>query len=153
MNDSEVNQLVTTFSAGRIPNEQDFNASRMFTLLEDPFSIWCNFHAPKEEAVPESNRYENLKVRTDRSARDAWIREEFPTVFFISAQDDAERFKNTLAAMARAEAAIANAALWNLNKHVYGSVNLLVRKDGKSRFGNYYYAIYQFKRAHDLKEH
>ena len=153
MNDSEVSQLVATFSAGRIPDEQDFNASRMFTLLEDPFSIWCNFHAPKEEAVPESNRYENLKVRTDRSARDAWIREEFPAVFFISAQDDAERFKNTLAAMARGETAIANAALWNLPEHVYGSVNLLVRQDGKSRFGNYYYSIYQFKRAHDLKEH
>ena len=153
MTDLEVAQLFTTFSAGRTPDIQDFNASRFFTLLEDPFSIWCNFHAPQEEAVPEPNRYENLKIRTDRSARDAWIREEFPSVHFISAQDDSERFKNTLAAMARGETAIANAALWNLSEHVFGSVNLLVRKEGKSAFGNYYYTIYQFKRAHDLKEH
>ena len=153
MNEQEVNQLFTTFSAGRTPGSEDFNASRLFTLLEDPFSIWCNFHAPQEEAVPEPNRYENLKIRTDRSARDGWIREEFPTVFFVTAQDDTERFKNTLAAMARGETAIANASLWNLQEHVYGGVNLLVRVNGTSRFGNYYYTIYQFKRAHDLKEH
>lgn len=153
MNELEVSQLVATFSAGRIPHEQDFNASRMFTLLEDPFSIWCNFHAPQEEAVPEPNRYENLKIRTDRSARDAWIGEEFPSVFFISVQNDRQRFESTLAAMARGESAIANAALWNLPEHVYGGVNLLVRQEGKSRFGDYYYVIYQFKRAHDLKEH
>ncbi len=153
MTDLEVDQLFATLSDGRTPGLGDFNASRMFTLLEDPFSIWCNFHAPQEEAVPETNRYENLKVRTDRSARDAWIREEFPTVYFIAAQNDTERFKATLAAMARGESAIANACLWNLKEHVYGGVNLLVRKEGKSRLGDYYYTIFQFKRAHDLKEH
>lgn len=154
MTDLELDQLFTAFSAGRIPDERDFNASRMFTLLEDPFFIWCSFHAPREEAVPEYNRYENLKIRTDRSARDEWIKQEFPSVFFVTAHTDTERFKNTLAAMARGEKAIANAALWNLADNIYGSINLLVRcEDAQSRFGNYYYKIFQFKRAHDLKEH
>ncbi len=154
MTDLELDQLFTTFSAGRTPDGQDFNASRMFTLLEEPFCIWCNFHAPQEEAVYESNRYENLKIRTDRSARDEWIKEEFPTVHFIEAHTDAERFQQTLAAMARGESAIANTTLWNLPENIYGSVNLLVRfDDHASRFGNYYYKIFQFKRAHDLKEH
>ena len=154
MTDVEIHQLFAEFSAGRKPEAQDFNASRMFTLLEDPFSIWCNFYAPAEEAVPENNRYENLKIRTDRHTRDLFIREKFPTVFFVSAQNEAERFEATLAAMARGEQAIANAVLWNLPQHVYGSVNLLVRKDtAPSRFGNYHYTVYQFKRAHDLKEH
>ncbi len=154
MTDAEIHQLFAEFSAGRKPEAQDFNASRMFTLLEDPFSIWCNFYAPAEEAVPENNRYENLKIRTDRHTRDLFIREKFPTVFFVSAQNEAERFEATLAAMARGEQAIANAMLWNLPQHVYGSVNLLVRKDtAPSRFGNYHYTVYQFKRAHDLKEH
>lgn len=154
MTDQELQTLFTTFSAGRTPDGQDFNASRMYTLLEEPFCIWCNFHAPQEEAVPETNRYENLKVRTDRNARDEWIKQEFPTVHFVEAHTDAERFEHTLAAMARGESAIANAALWNLPENVYGSINLLVRQDdAPSRFGNYHYQIYQFKRAHDLKEH
>ncbi len=154
MTDQELQQLFTAFSARRTPDKQDFNASRMYTLLEEPFCIWCNFHAPQEEAVPEANRYENLKIRTDRSARDEWIKQAFPSVHFVEAHTDEERFKQTLAAMARGESAIANTALWNLPENVYGSINLLVRQDGApSRFGNYHYQIYQFKRAHDLKEH
>ena len=154
MTDSDLQQLFIDFSAGRTPDKQDFNASRMFSLLEDPFSIWCSFHAPQEEAVPETNRYENLKIRTDRRSRDEWIKEKFPNVVFISGETDADRFKNTLSAMASGAEAIANCALWNLPESVYGNANLLVKKDtAPSRFGNFHYEIYQFKRAHDLKEH
>lgn len=154
MTEQALQLLFNTLSDGRTPDKRDFNASRMYTLLEDPFSVWCAFHAPREEAVPEVNRYENLKIRTDRHARDEWIKKEFQGVVFISADNETERFKNTLAAMARGESAIANAQLWNLPENTYGSVNLLVRfDDAKSVFGNYHYRLYQFKRAHDLKEH
>lgn len=154
MTDTQIDELFQKLSAGRVPSKQDFNASKMFSLLEDPFSIWCSFHAPKEEAVVELNRYENLKVRTDRNTRDEWIRAEFPEVVFISGETEAERFKNSLSAMARGEKAIANALLWNLPNNVYGGVNLLVKTEGgKSIFGPFHYRIFQFKRAHDLKEH
>ncbi len=146
--------LFDRFSAGRTPAKEDFNASKMFSLLEDPFGVWCSFHAPADQAVPETNRYENLKVRTDRHSRDAWIREHFPGVVFITATSDTERFQGTLKAMSEGQPAIANAALWNLPKNVYGAVNLLQRMEGGSSiFGPYYYRIVQFKRAHDLKEH
>ena len=152
------NTLTTTlfnqFSAGRTPDKSDFNASKMYSLLEDPFGIWCSFHAPEGSAVHELNRYENLKVRTDRNSRDIWIKEHFAGVEFIHAENEKERFQNTLRAMAEGKPAIANAALWNLPKNVYGSINLLQRIDeGKSIFGPYHYRIVQFKRAHDLKEH
>lgn len=154
MTDIELQALFDTLSAGRTPGREDFNASKMFSLLEDPFSIWCFFHAPKEAAVPEPNRYENLKIRTDRHTRDVWIKNEFPGVVFVSGDTDADRFKNTLAAMAKGEQAVANAVLWDLPENTYGSVNLLVREDNApSVFGDFHYHIFQFKRAHDLKEH
>ncbi len=154
MDDTLTHTLFTRFSTGRTPGKGDFNASKMFSLLEDPFGIWCFFHAPQEEAVVEINRYENLKVRTDRNARDEWIKRHFPGVVFVSATNETERFQGTLRAMAEGHSAIANAALWNLPKSVYGSINLLERvDDGRSVFGPYYYRIVQFKRAHDLKEH
>lgn len=154
MTDTELQALFDTLSAGRTPGREDFNASKMFSLLEDPFSIWCFFHAPKEAAVPEPNRYENLKIRTDRHTRDVWIKNEFPGVVFVSGDTDADRFKNTLAAMAKGEQAVANAVLWDLPENTYGSVNLLVREDNApSVFGDFHYHIFQFKRAHDLKEH
>ncbi len=154
MQETLAQTLFTRFSAGRTPGKSDFNASKMFSLLEDPFGIWCHFHAPAEEAVPEQNRYENLKIRTDRSSRDAWIKEHFPGAVFLSATNDTERFEQTLRAMQEGQPAIVNAALWNLPKSVYGAINLLQRCDGgASIFGPYYYRIVQFKRAHDLKEH
>ena len=154
MNQTLADTLFQQFSAGRTPDKTDFNASKMFTLLEDPFSVWCSFHAPAEEAVPEINRYENLKVRTDRHSRDQWIREHFPGVEFINATSEEERFRLTLQAMQQGKAAIVNAALWDLPNHTYGAINLLQRVDGSnSIFGPYYYRIVQFKRALDLKEH
>ncbi len=154
MTENEILSLFNTLSAGRTPGKQDFNASKMFSLLEDPFSIWCSFHAPQQAAVSELNRYENLKIRTDRNTRDQWIKSKFPQVLFISGENETERFKNTLSAMARGETAIANALLWNLPENIYGSINLLVRSDNASSiFGPYHYQIFQFKRAHDLKEH
>ncbi len=154
MTDSDLQQLFLTLSAGRTPGKEDFNASRMFSLLEDPFSVWCSFHAPKEEAVPEANRYENLKIRTDRNTRDEWIKQQFPDVIFITGETETERFKNTLRTMATGANAIANCVLWNLQKNIYGSVNLLVRDEtAPSAFGPYHYRLFQFKRAHDLKEH
>lgn len=154
MSDTIQETLFNTFSAQRSPDQRDFNASKMFSLLEDPFGIWCSFHAPKEAAFNELNRYENLKVRTDRNNRDEWIKEQFAEVVFVQADSETSRFQGTLQAMAQGKQAIANAALWNLPQHVYGSINLLVRDNGaKSVFGDYYYKIYQFKRAHDLKEH
>ncbi|MBR2392660.1 MAG: hypothetical protein IKA93_03710, partial [Elusimicrobiaceae bacterium] len=154
MTEQDLQLLFQKLSDGRTPDKQDFNASKMFSLLEDPFSIWCSFHAPREEAVHETNRYENLKIRTDRSARDEWIKKEFPGVVFVTGENESERFKNTLSAMAKGESAIANATLWNLPENCYGNVNLLVRSNqGNSIFGSYHYHIFQFKRAHDLKEH
>ncbi|WP_458401680.1 TM0106 family RecB-like putative nuclease [Candidatus Avelusimicrobium sp.] len=154
MDDTLTTTLFNQFSAGRTPDKTDFNASKMFSLLEDPFGIWCSFHAPEGTAVYEVNRYENLKVRTDRNSRDIWIKEHYPGVEFIRAENETERFQATLRAMAEGKPAIANAVLWNLPQSVYGSINLLQRIDeGKSVFGPYHYRIVQFKRAHDLKEH
>ena len=154
MQETLTTSLFNRFSAGRAPDKTDFNASKMFSLLEDPFGIWCSFHAPAEDAVNELNRYENLKVRTDRHNRDAWIRDHFPGVEFISAANDTQRFQATLQAMADGKPAIVNASLWNLPKNIYGSVNMLQRvESGNSVFGPFHYRIVQFKRAHDLKEH
>jgi len=150
-----VDDLYKQFSAGRVPDETiDFHASKMFSLLEDPFGIWCDFHAPQSEKVPEINRYENLKTKTDRSNRDGWISEHYPAAVYIKPDESGDRFKKTLSAMADGAQAVAGAMLWNLPENVFCSINLLVRVDGgESVFGNYHYEIIQLKRAHEIKEH
>ncbi|MDR1684661.1 MAG: TM0106 family RecB-like putative nuclease, partial [Elusimicrobiota bacterium] len=132
------------------------HAGKRFLLLQDPFGLWCSYHAPKDEAVQEPNLYENMRVRTDRSNRDDWIYQHCKNVINASSPDDAERFRNTLRAMVRGADGIIGASLWDLRTQdgLWGGVNLLMRIDGiKSVFGDYCYRIVQLKRAHDLKEH
>lgn len=149
-------EIFNKFSAGRVPGAQDFQTGKMFLLLQDPFGMWCGFHAPKEEAVEEPNLYESMRGRTDRNNRDVWIHEHCAKTTIISGPSDTERFQKTLAAMAEGYDGIIGATLWDLRKTpgYYGGVNLLFKvNEGKSVFGDYHYKIVQLKRAVDLKEH
>lgn len=149
-------ELFTKFSAGRHPSQDDFHAGKMFLLLQDPFGMWCSYHAPKDAAVEEPNIYESLRGKTDRSNRDDWIKEHCKDTVLITGSGDGERFQKTLDAMARGVDGIISAVLWDLRSTpgMYGSVNLLFKiNSGKSVFGNYHYKIVQLKRAGDMKEH
>jgi uncharacterized protein len=128
----------------------------MYLLLQDPFGLWCNYHAPEEEAVEEPNIYENMRGRTDRDTRDVWIHEYCRTTVVIRGAGEAERFKQTLEAMSAGIEGIIGACLWDLRgaHGLWGSVNLLFKVNtGKSVFGDYHYKIVQLKRAVELKEH
>ncbi|MDR0646153.1 MAG: TM0106 family RecB-like putative nuclease [Elusimicrobiota bacterium] len=151
-----VENIFNKMSAGRVPSEEDFHAGKMYLLLQDPFGLWCNYHAPREEAVEEPNIYENMRGRTDRDTRDAWINEYCRTTAAIRGADESERFKRTLEAMSAGVEGIIGACLWDLRGSygLWGSVNLLFKvNSAKSIFGDYHYKIVQLKRAADLKEH
>ena len=150
-------EIFNKMSAGRAPDSGDFHAGKMYLLLQDPFGLWCNYHAPEEEAVEEPNLYENMRGRADRGNRDAWIHEYCRTTVVIrGSDDDAKRFQNTLDAMAKGVDGIIGACLWDLRgpRGVWGTVNLLFKVNGGvSLFGDYHYKIVQLKRAGDIKEH
>ena len=151
-----IDELFTKFSAARQPSQEDFHAGKMFLLLQDPFGMWCSYHAPKEEAVEEPNLYENMRGKTDRSTRDGWINEHSKDAVLITGGNDGERFKRTLEAMIAGKDGIIGGVLWDLRQTpgIYGSINLLFKvNEGKSIFGDYHYKIVQLKRAVDLKEH
>ena len=148
-------QLFNTFSAGRTPEKQDLPAGKMYQILEDPFGLWCHFHAPKEEAVEEPNLYENLRGKTDKLVRDHWIYEHCKNPIVITGSDS-EKFLKTLQAMQNGADGIIGGTLWDLRKEegLYGGVNFLLKvNSGKSIFGNYHYKIVQLKRAGEMKEH
>jgi len=153
---SVAEDIFTKYSAGRIPSHEDFNAGRFFLLLQDPFGLWCNYHAPKEEAVKEDNLYEDLRSKTDRTIRDGWIKEHCATTIVINGSSEEERFKQTLQAMQDGIEGIIGANLWDLTGSIgcYGGVNLLKKvPEGQSVFGPYHYQIVQLKRAGSMKEH
>ena len=148
--------IFNKFSAGRTSGTQDFNAGKFFLLLQDPFGLWCTYHAPKEEAVKEDNLYEDLRSKIDKDIRDTWIKEHCSTTIVIDAPDEEGRFKQTLQAMAQGIEGIIGANLCDLTGPIgcYGGVNLLKKvAQGQSVFGAYHYQIVQLKRAGSMKEH
>ncbi len=154
-NTSLAKQLFNTFSAGRTPGKEDLPAGKMYQILEDPFGLWCHFHAPKEEAVEEPNLYESLRGKTDKLVRDHWIYDHCSNPVIING-NDSERFLNTLQAMQDGADGIIGGTLWDLRSEegLYGGVNFLFKvNSGKSVFGSYHYKIVQLKRAGEMKEH
>ena len=127
----------------------------MFQILEDPFGLWCHFHAPKEEAVDEPNLYENLRGKTDKLVREHWIEKHCFNPIAINGTDK-EKFYNTLKAMQDGADGIIGGVLWDLRQKegVYGGINFLLKvQSGQSIFGDYHYKIVQLKRAGEMKEH
>ncbi|MBO4707262.1 MAG: TM0106 family RecB-like putative nuclease [Elusimicrobiaceae bacterium] len=148
-------KLFNTFSAGRTPGKEDLPAGKMYQILEDPFGLWCHFHAPKEEAVEEPNLYESLRGKTDKLVRDHWIYDHCSNPVVISGNDN-EKFINTLQAMQDGAEGIIGGTLWDLRSEegLYGGVNFLLKVNaGQSVFGAYHYKIVQLKRAGEMKEH
>ncbi len=148
-------QLFNTFSAGRTPSQQDLPTGKMFQILEDPFGLWCHFHAPKEEAKEEPNLYESLRGKTDRLVRDHWIYNHCPVPVVINGSES-EKFLKTLQAMQEGADGIIGGNLWDLRQSegIYGGVNFLLKvNNGQSIFGPYHYKIVQLKRAGEMKEH
>lgn len=154
-NTSLFQQLFNTFSAGRTPSSQDLPAGKMYQILEDPFGLWCHFHAPENEAVEEPNLYENLRGKTDRLIREHWIYDHCKNPVIITGADN-EKFLKTLEAMQNGADGIIGGTLWDLRREdgLYGGVNFLLKvPQGQSVFGAYHYKIVQLKRAGEMKEH
>jgi len=40
-----------------------FRPSPSYYLLKDPLWLWCGHHAPKQEAVDETTRYDELRMQ------------------------------------------------------------------------------------------
>ena len=38
-----------------------FRPSLVYQVLRDPFWIWCEYHAPRSEAMDETDRYDEMR--------------------------------------------------------------------------------------------
>ena len=149
-----VEKLLKKFTQNRRPNRDDFFASKFFSLLQDPFGVWCNFHAPYEAKVIERNLYENLRVKKDAQNKINWIKTNIPDAKEIFEESILLNFKTTLHKMALGETAMLSPMLLNLKGEMYGKAGALVKENSdKSVFGNFHYKVVIFKTANSLKDH
>lgn len=123
-------ELIRRATAGRKFNRHKlFRPSLSYYLINDPYWLWCEYHAPKAEAVDETTRYEELRMRQGVEHEKRWVAANFPHAVEIKPGFGFEALKNTFRAMLDGAAAIYQPQLWDLGRDSYGKGDLLIRDD------------------------
>ena len=131
-----------------------FRPSLAYQLLHDPFWIWCEYHAPRSEAVDETTRYQKIRMQQGVEFEHAWIQEHYPDAVKIEPAFGFAALKNTLEAILAGVPVITQPQLWDLQGESYGKADLLIRDDTHaSDLGPYHYYPVEVKRSKSLRDY
>ena len=131
-----------------------FKPSWFYFMTQDPFWVWCQYHAPKSRRVDETTRFERVRMDSGVEWEDQYVARQYPTAYQVSPKWGLPALNETIRAMLRGESAIHGASLWLLDHDVYGQADLLVRCDlHASDLGNFHYRVKEVKNAKQLKEY
>ena len=150
-----IEELIQRATRGRqFDRHKLFRPSLSYYLLKDPFWLWCEHHAPKDEAVDETTRYEELRMQRGVEYEKNWVRTHYPDAVAIEPGFGFEALKNTFSAMLDGAAAIYQPHLWDLGQDTYGKGDLLIRDDSSaSDVGPFHYCVVELKRSQSLQEY
>ncbi|MEE8510268.1 MAG: hypothetical protein V3S57_04420, partial [candidate division NC10 bacterium] len=138
-----VEELIQRATGGlKLDRQSIFRPSLVYKVLKDPFWVWCEYHAPRAEAVDETSRYDEMRFQLGSEHEAAWVSEHYPDALEITPDFGFEALKNTMRAMLDGVSAIYQPQLWDLAGGTYGRGDLLVRSDArKSDLGPYHYRL------------
>ena len=150
-----IEQLVQRATGGEKFNRHNlFRPSLTYYLLKDPFWLWCEYHAPKAEAIDETTRYDELRMEHGIEHEVRWVRANFPNAVEIKPGFGFDALKNTFRAMLDGARVIYQPQLWDLRQETYGKGDLLIRDDAApSDLGPYHYRVVELKRSRTLREY
>jgi hypothetical protein len=93
-------ELIQRATSGRKFNRHElFRPSPSYYLLKDPLWLWCGHHAPKQEAVDEITRYDELRMQQGVKHEQHWAKMHYPNAATIESSFGFEALKNTFRAM------------------------------------------------------
>ncbi|OQA86508.1 MAG: hypothetical protein BWY28_02333 [bacterium ADurb.Bin236] len=152
---TDINTFIERATGGKEPDRNSmFRPSMIYDLLHDPFKVWCEFHAPKDQAVDEVSRYDEIKMRRGVEYENAWVAEHCPGFRKIEPEYGVQAMKNSIQAMMEGIPAIHAPQLWLLSEGIYGKADVLVRDNSvSSDLGNFHYRVVEIKRSGSLKEY
>ncbi|MFQ5960355.1 MAG: TM0106 family RecB-like putative nuclease [Candidatus Methylomirabilales bacterium] len=150
-----VEELIQRATSGQTMNRSVlFRPSFVYQVLQDPFWIWCEYHAPRSEAVDETRRYDEIRRQRGIEYEQAWVKEHYPDAGSVVPDFGFDALRKTLQLMLEGVAAIYQPEIWDLGGESYGRADLLVRNDSDgSDLGPYHYRLVEIKRARSLQDH
>ncbi|MBI4370480.1 MAG: hypothetical protein HY547_09665 [Elusimicrobia bacterium] len=149
-----LNDLMHKATAGQSTGSRHFSPSLFYQLLNDPFGVWCDYHAPKEDAVEKIDRYGKMRMLRGLEYERQWIESQYPYDVRVEPQFGEAALKRTLDLMANGEEAIAAPRLWLLSDDIASRGNLIVRDNSKpSDLGPYHYKVKEIKMSSALQDY
>lgn len=145
-------ELIRKATAGLDPNTIGyFRSSDFYCLLADPFSIWCNFHAPKSEMVAETDRHKELELSQGNLFEENLVQQLYPGAVLVK-DTNRQALVNTLELMLNGVPYIYQPHLWLLGEDLRGRGDVLIRDDSApSALGNFHYTVAEIKVAKEIK--
>ena len=153
MSSITLDTLITRATGNKEPSKLTvFPPSMVYELLNDPFKVWCDYHAPKAEAVDETSRYDEIVMQQGVEYEKEWVKKNHPDAVKIEPEFGIEALRNTLRAMLKGVPAIHAPQLWFLNGEIYGKGDLLIRSaSAPSDLGNFHYRVKEIKHSRKLQ--
>ncbi len=129
-----------------------FRPSMFYSMIKDPFWIWCEYHAPAHERVDEDTPFDRHRMQQGNVWEDEYVKKKFPDAYKVESRWGLEAVRETIGAMLAGEAAIHGGALWLLGEDVYGKSDILARcDDHPSDLGDFHYRVKEVKNSKDAK--
>jgi predicted RecB family nuclease len=152
---TDLETILERATSGRqLDKTRVFKPSWFYSIIEDPFGIWCEYHAAAKDRVEETTLFDEHRMQLGNEWEDEYVAENFPKAHVIESRWGTPALHETVQAMLRGEATIHGAALWLLGEDVYGKADLLVRcDDHASDLGNYHYRVQEVKNSKEAKQY
>jgi hypothetical protein len=61
-----------------VGSDRLFKPSWFYYLLEDPFWLWCHYHAPSDEQVDETTRFDRYQMEAGNQWEERYIAANYP---------------------------------------------------------------------------
>src|SRR3990167_2685651 len=128
------------------------NASEIYKLISDPFWIWCQFHAPKEEAIEIIDRHLNLLFEKGKIFEENWVRKNYPDFIKVTPEYGEEAINKTMELMMAGVDVIYQPFFLSESESLKGKGDLLIKDTShKSKLGDYHYRVEEIKNSNDVK--
>jgi len=115
--------------------------------FDGKFLLWCKHHAPEKE-IDDESEFMNLLARNGVKHEEKAVNERYPGLkeIYIESKDQ------ILKEMKKGPKALCQFPIFSDKEKYSGFPDLLVKKKGKSKLGNFHYVVKEIKSAKDIRK-
>ena len=132
--------------------QSSLSASEIYKLMSDPFWIWCQFHAPKEEAIVIKDRYLDLLFEKGKIFEKNLVAKNYPNFVKVTPEYGEEAISRTIELMMAGVDVIYQPFFQSESESLKGKGDLLIKDTThKSKLGDYHYKVLEIKNSKEVR--